>query len=499
VTIPLVLPILLPFAFAASSLIAWKSRRSQRILALIGGIAYLTVAILLLYSIYDGGIRVEQMGAWPAPFGITLVADLLSAIMVVMTGLMGLAGIIYSLGSVSAAHESHGYSPLFHVLLMGVNGACLTGDLFNLYVWFMASFALLALGGEKFQLEGALKYFTINLLSSLLFLTALGLLYGVVGTLNMADLAVKLDQVTDPGFIATLSIMFFVAFGIKAAIFPLFFWLPASYHTPPVAVSAVFAALLTKVGVYSLIRVFSLVFVQHVALTHTLILIVAGLTMLTGVLGAASQKEFRRILSFHIISQIGYMLMGLGLYTHLALTGTIFYIIHHIIVKANLFFISGIVNRLGGSFELSKLGGIYKRYPLVGILFLVPALSLAGLPPLSGFFGKLFLIKAGLDVESYAIVVTALVVSFFTLYSMTKIWTHAFWAETDRGELNAASVAEAPGRVGFAAMLAPAVLLALLTLCIGFGAGWVLELADAAAEQLLDRTGYIQAVMGGGA
>ena len=218
----------------------------------------------------------------------------------------------------------------------------------------------------------------------------------MAGTLNMADLARKLAHVEQPGVITVISMLFLVAFGVKAAVFPLFFWLPASYHTPPAAVSAIFAGLLTKVGVYALIRVFTLIFVQDTGYTHTLILIIAGLTMLTGVLGAVAQNEFRRILSFHIISQIGYMIMGLGLFSSLALAGSVFFIAHNIIAKTNLFLISGLAYRLRGTYDLHALGGLYAAYPVVALLFLIPALSLAGLPPLSGFAAKLILVRAGL-------------------------------------------------------------------------------------------------------
>jgi multicomponent Na+:H+ antiporter subunit D len=373
----------------------------------------------------------RRWAAGRAPFGITLVADLLSAIMVVLAGLMGLAVAVYSLASIDQQREAFGYYPLLHILLMGVCGAFLTGDIFNLYVWFevmlIASFVLLALGSERPQIEGAIKYVTLNLMSSAIFLAAVGILYGVVGTLNMADLAVKLPTVTPPGLVTTLAMLFLVAFGVKAAVFPLFFWLPASYHTPPVAVSAIFAGLLTKVGVYAMIRVFTLLFVQNVGYTHTLILVMAGLTMLTGVLGAVAQNEFRRILSFHIVSQIGYMIMGLGLCTRLALAGSVFYIVHHIIMKTNLFLVSGVAYRLRGTFELKDLGGLYQAHPLLALLFLIPALSLAGMPPLSGFFAKLVLLQAGLEMGQYVIVAVALAVGLLTLVSMTKIWAEAFW------------------------------------------------------------------------
>lgn len=510
----LVLPLVIPLVVAAISLTTSTRLRLQRWLAVGGTSALLAAGLALLIVLWRGHrICVMQVGAWPAPYGITLVADLFSAIMVVLAGLMGLAVAIYSLSSLDQSRESFGYYPLLQWLLMGVCGAFLTGDIFNLYVWFevmlMASFVLLALGGEPAQLRGAIKYVTLNLISSAFFLAAVGILYGVVGTLNMADLAEKFDSnPAHAGLATTLGMLFLIAFGIKAALFPLFFWLPASYHTPPVAVSAIFAGLLTKVGVYALIRVFTLLFVQDQAFTHGLLLALAGLTMVTGVLGAAALSEFRRILSFHIISQIGYMVMGLGLFglapspsvKVLALSGSIFYIIHHIVVKTNLFLVSGVAERLRGSFELKLLGGLYKDHPLLSLLFLIPALSLAGMPPLSGFFAKLALVRAGLQSEQYFIVTIALLVSLLTLFSMTKIWAEAFWKPShDPAALTNGSKAgqSAKDLHSMRGLLLPIGMLAFFTVVIGLAAEPIFELATRAAEQLSKRELYLNALQGG--
>lgn len=493
----LVLPIVLPLLTATVSLLAWRWRRLQRALSVMGTAGLLGIGLLLLRAVWRHGIQADQMGGWPAPFGITLVADLFGAIMVVLAGLMGLTVALYSLASMDPQREAFGYYPLLHILLMGVCGAFLTGDIFNLYVWFevmlISSFVLLALGSERPQIEGAIKYVTLNLMSSALFLAAVGILYGVMGTLNMADLAVRLHDGAPPGLVTALAMLFLVAFGVKAAVFPLFFWLPASYHTPPVAVSAIFAALLTKVGVYALIRVFTLLFVHNVAYTHTIILVIAGLTMVTGVLGAVAQYECRRLLSFHIISQIGYMIMGLGLFTRLALAGAVYYIAHNIIAKTNLFLISGVAYRLRGTYELKDLGGLYHAHPLLALLFLIPALSLAGMPPLSGFFGKLALVQAGLEVEQYLIVATALVVGMLTLFSMTKIWAEAFW-KPDAVTRTSPSPAAAPP---LGALLLPIAMLATLTVLMGLLAGPLFVLSLTAADQLLSPQEYIRAVLGG--
>jgi len=495
----ILLPILIPFTTAILSVMAWQDARRQRVISLIGSMGLMAAAVGLFTAVYTRQTPlVMQMGNWAAPFGITLVADLFSAVMVMLAGLMGMTVAVYALTDISERREELGYYPLYHILLMGICGSFLTGDIFNLYVWFevmlIASFVLLALGGDKNQLEGAIKYMTLNLLASAAFLAAVGILYGLTGTLNMAALRAGLTDAPS-GLVITLSMFFLVAFGIKAALFPLFGWLPAAYHTPPTAVSAIFAGLLTKVGVYSLIRIFTLLFVQDISFTHTRVLLVlSGLTMVTGVFGAASQKEFRRILSFHSVSQIGYMIMGLALYTPLALAGALLYIVHHSIVKTNLFLISGVVNRFSGSFQLKKLGGLYRTQPVLAALFLLPALSLSGIPPLSGFWAKFMLVRAGLETEQYVIVAVSLFVSLLTLYSMTKIWNEAFW----KAQPEAYQVESDVPRQDWLLRSLPVAVLVACTILIGLFAEPLFQLSMTVAKQLLDPSMYVAAVLQGG-
>jgi multicomponent Na+:H+ antiporter subunit D len=502
----LVLPLLIPLAGATVSIPLWRWPALQKVLSIAGSLALLAVAVVLLESVRRNGIQATQLGAWPAPFGITLVADLFTAIMVLIASIMALAVSVYSLAGIDATRTRFGYFPLLSFLVMGVCGAFLTGDLFNLYVWFevllISSFVLMALGGERHQMEGAIKYVTLNLISSVMFLSAVGILYGMAGTLNMADLAVKLHTAEQPGLVTAVAMLFLAAFGIKAAVFPLFFWLPSSYHTPPVAVSAIFAALLTKVGVYSLVRVFTLLFVDDVGYTHTLLLMVAGVTMVTGVLGAVAQYDFRRLLSFHIVSQIGYLIMGLGLFSPLALAGTVFFMVHVILAKSALFLVSGITFRMQGTHYLKDMGGLYRTHPGLALMFLAPALSLAGIPPLSGFFAKLALVRGGLELGSYAIVAAALAVSILTLFSMIKIWTEAFWKERPPQTPPAPQSPEdlpapVPGLGSAPALLiVPTAVVGGLTVLLGIGAGPVFDLALEAARQLLDPAEYIFAVLG---
>ena len=497
----LVLPIAIPLVTATLALLFRNYASLQRWIGVTGMAVLLGAVIVLFRDVYVDGIQVLQLGNWAAPFGITLVADLLTMLMLGISAVMGLIIAVYSIYDIDKERERFGYYPLLHILLMGVNGSFITGDIFNLYVWFevmlIASFILLALGNSKNQLQGALKYVFINLFSSLIFLFGVALLYGMTGTLNMADLAVRLPQVENVGLVTTVAMIFMISFGIKAAVFPMFFWLPASYHTPPVAISAIFGGLLTKVGVYALIRVFTLLFTQDVGYTHTILLWVAGFTMVTGVLGAASHYEFRKILSFHIVSQIGYMIMGLAFNTALGLMGAIFYVLHNILAKTNLFLISGIAQRLMGTFELKQMGGLYKHYPFLAVLFLISAFALAGFPPLSGFWAKLSLVKAGLSLELYVITGTAILVGLLTLFSMTKIWMSAFW-----GTVPEQGVPEHFGKMPlFGAgklyiLVIPVMVVAGLIILVGLYVQPLLEVCLAAAEQLLNPSTYIEAVLG---
>ncbi len=494
----LILPLLIPFVVAVVTLLLWERPAVQKWINLTGMIGILAVTVALLRRVGAEGIQSSGMGGWPPPFGIMLVADHLSVIMLIVSAIIGVAVSVYAIPNVDAKRVNFGFYPFMNLLMVGINGAFLTGDLFNLYVWFevmlISSFVLIVLGNTEEQLAGGIKYVVINLVSSLLFLTGIGMIYGLAGTLNMAELAVVLPNVEQPGLVTIVAMLFVVSFGIKAALFPLFFWLPASYHTPPAAISAFFAGLLTKVGVYALIRVFTLLFTQNVGFTHDLLLWIAGFTMVSGVLGAAIQTDFRKILSFHIVSQIGYMIMGLALFTPLALIGAVFYIVHHIIVKANLFLVSGAANHLQGTFSLKKLKGLYAAHPVLAVLFVIPAFSLAGFPPLSGFWAKLVLAKAGIEIGAYWIVGVAVAVGLFTMYSMSKVWVNAFLPGTEADEAATRESASTPS--GLRLMYLPIGALAAVTLMISVFAGPVYDLAERSATELMDSTAYVEAVTG---
>ncbi|MEM7628389.1 MAG: proton-conducting transporter membrane subunit [Planctomycetota bacterium] len=502
------LAILIPMLGAALCVVAWGHIRTQHAIGIASALGLCAVAATLIYRTSVDGTQVVAMGGWATPYGIALVADRFSAIMVSLAAIVGLAVAIYSVGATDRQRASYGHVPLVLAMIAAVCGAFLSGDLFNLYVWFelmlLSSFVLLTLGGERPQLEGAIKYVALNLFSSIVFLATTGVIYATVGTLNMAHLAERLDALENPMLATSLGAPLLVAFGIKAAVFPFFFWLPASYHTPPPVVSALFAGLLTKVGVYSLIRATTLLFDQEQVYVGHAMLVVAALTMVTGVFGAVTQNDMRRILSFHIVSQIGYMLMGLGVAltlaetpgaedaAALAMVGSVFYIMHHIVVKTNLFLIAGAVIRVRGTSDLKSLGGIVSTHPFLSILFLISSLSLAGIPILSGFWAKLVLVRAGLEAGAFWIVGVSLAVSLLTLFSMMKIWTRGFWGAAPE---QASPADEQAGGSGLAMVYLPIVGLALITLAIGFGAPAIYDVAVAAAADLLDPEVYIRAVL----
>ncbi len=488
----LVLPILVPLSTAAVLMLAPPRPAPQRWISLTGSVLLLASAILVFLRVNDGGIQVLQVSGWPAPFGITLVVDLLAAILVVAVGVVGTAVAAVAFSGVDPQREAFGYHPLVQILLMGVAGAFLTGDLFNLYVWFevmlVASFVLMALNRTRAQMDAAFKYVTINLIASSIFLTALGLLYGLTGTLNMAELARVWPTTGTPGVHTVLAVLFLLAFSIKAGLFPLFFWLPASYHTPPAAVGALFAGLLTKVGVYALIRVFTLLFHGESPAIFTLLLAMSAATMVIGLVAALNERDFRRVLSFNLVGHIGYTTASLSLLTPAALAGAIFYVIHHIVVITNLYLIGGVMLRLRRTTDMAGLGGLYRQQPVLAALAMVPLFSLAGVPPLSGFLGKLAILQGTFAAGAHWVGGLVLVVGLLTLLSMARTWSDGFWRPA--GEAHDLASPGAPLLTAIAA-------LSLITLAMTFGAEPLFELTSRGARQLLQRDEYMRAVLGG--
>ncbi|MFO7592306.1 MAG: Na+/H+ antiporter subunit D [Acidimicrobiia bacterium] len=482
-----------PLLGAAVALLARRRRDVQRAVAVTTFALALVGSVVLLVEVDGHGPLATQVGDLPAPFGITLVADLFTAIMLVVSSAMLLCVLVYAIGQRGTDTESTIFHPVYLILGTGIFLAFLAGDLFDLFVAFevmlTASYVLITLGATREQVRSGMTYAVISLFASMLFLIAVGLVYAATGTVNLADLAEKISTVPS-GLRTAFALLFLVVFGIKAAIFPLFFWLPDSYPTAPTPITAIFAALLTKVGVYAMIRVETLVFLPDFGGPSTLLLTIAGLTMLVGVLGAIAQNDIKRILSFHIVSQIGYMVLGLALFTVAGVAAAIFYIVHHIVVKTALFLSGGLVEHATGTGALDRLSGLARSSPLLALLFLLPALSLAGIPPFSGFVGKLALADAGFAADRFVVVGVSLLVSLLTLFSMTKIWSGVFWGEVEPKPPVGATRLRTPRL-----MTATTAVVVAMSLAIAVSARPIYDLSRRAAADLLEPTAYVREVL----
>ena len=395
------LAVLIPFLGAALNFVIVHRNRLQRTVT-VGAMALtLVLDAVMLADVWNQGPQAVHLGGWAAPYGIVMVVDQLSALMLVVSVVVSLAVLVYAVSEGVAGGDDEGpisiFYPTFLLLVAGVSNAFLAGDLFNLYVGFeillTASYVLLTMGGTAQRIRAGVTYVVVSVISSILFLITLGMIYGATGTVNMADLSVKLADLPQ-GTQLQLHLMLLIAFGVKAAVFPLSFWLPDSYPTASAPVTAVFAGLLTKVGVYSIIRTETLLFPDRQI--NGLLMWVALLTMLVGILGALAQIDIKRMLSFTLISHIGYMIFGIAVGTPQALAAVVYYIAHHIVIQTSLFLVAGLIERRGGSTNVDRLAGMLRISPLLGVLYLIPALNLGGIPPFSGFLGKVGLLEAGI-------------------------------------------------------------------------------------------------------
>lgn len=488
----LAIPILLPFLGAATSLMLARYRRIPGIISVTVLTVVLAVAVVLVFLASDSPV-VLDVGGWAAPVGITLVADQLSALMLMVSVLVTLCVLIYSQSqelSESTEAPVAIFHPTFLILSAGVSNVFVTGDLFNMYVGFeillVSSFVLITLGSTRERIRSGTVYVIVSLISSAIFLIALALVYAATGTVNIAQLAIRMPQI-DPGVAMTIQMMLLVGFGVKAAVFPLSAWLPDSYPTAPASVTAVFAGLLTKVGVYAIIRTQTLLF-GHNGIDSVL-LVVGLLTMVIGILGAVAQDDLKRLLSFTLISHIGFVIWGVGLDTVPGLTAAIFYTAQHIIVQTALFLVAGLIEYARGATSLTHLGGLLKASPLIAALYLIPALNLAGIPPMSGFLGKVGLLSASVESGTplgWTLLAGGLVTSLITLYAVIKVWNMAFWQDAAE-ELSM----NTPPRLMRGATAA----LVIISLLITVFAAPIRGFASRGAVALTERTAYIEAVL----
>lgn len=489
--IPVVLPLL-----GAGILLAFPAKRFRHLQAFsaIGVLVIvLAAAIALLIGSLDGPVMLD-MGGWAAPVGISLVADRLSTLMLVTSVTVTLVVLIYSMFQGAADGDKGApsaiYFPAFLILSAGVSNAFLSGDLFNIYVGFeillAASFVLITLGGTAERMRTGSVYVIVSVLSSMLFLVSIGLIYASTGTVNLAQLAYRLPEI-DPGMRLVLQVMLLIGFAIKAAIFPLSAWLPDSYPTASAPVTAVFAGLLTKVGIYAIIRTQTLLFPGG-----QLDDILAGFAiaaMLVGILGAVAQQDVKRLLSFTLVSHMGYMVWGIAVNSESSLASTIFYAVHHITVQTALFLVVGLMERRGGTTSLAKLGSLGAAVPLISALYFIPALNLAGVPPLSGFIGKFGLMQAsaarGTPID-WALIAAGIITSILTLYAVIRVWNMAFWQQAPKP----LPESDCPrGMVGTAAVLVG------LSLMLTVIANPLRDFTDKAGQELRARAPYVAAVL----
>jgi multicomponent Na+:H+ antiporter subunit D len=477
-----VAPVLVPLGTAVLAALALRRPTLQAGISSAGIVLFLLCAIALVAGADADAPARASFGGWAAPYGIEFHIDRTGAALVLITALMGAASLLFLASDADTGGARHPLLlPLMHGVLAGVGGSFATADLFNLYVWFevmlICALGLFAIGGRADQLDATFKYMTLNLFGTLLLLMAVGAVYASTGHLNYGALAQAAPAL--PAALAVVVLAALVlAFLVKAGAFPLFAWLPASYHTLPAPVLALFAGLLTKVGVYAVLRVLGDVFAPAPALLYEALGWIAAATMLFGVLGAAYHWDMRRILAFHIVSQIGYILLGIALASEAGNAATLFYTVHHIVVKANLFLIAAMVWRLTGSYDLRRIGGLYAHKPLLALLFVVPALSLVGIPPLSGFWAKLLILQETFAQGRVTWAVVALLVSVLTLYSMMKIWMEAFWKPHPAADW------QLPAHTRLAPAWAATVGLAAVTLFISLNPQPLVAYAQAAARTL---------------
>ena len=514
------LPVILPAVAAALALLAARRPRTQRIIALTTLLVLGVLAASMIIVVDMEGIQTVQLGGWDAPVGITLVADRLSTVMLTVSSVVLFCVMWYA---ISQGVRDGGkdepvavFLPTYMLLSMGVNMSFLAGDLFNLYVGFevflVASYVLLTLGASPSRVRAGVSYVMVSMVSSMVFLFALAGVYAAVGTMNLAQIGMRMEDVPT-GARAAIFGTLLVAFGIKAAVFPLDAWLPDSYPTAPSLVTAVFAGLLTKVGVYSIIRMRSVVFTD--GSLDGLLMWVALATMIVGILGAMAQNDIKRLLSFTLVSHIGYMIFGIALGSAQGLSGAIFYAVHHILVQTALFLVVGLIERQAGTSSLRRLGSLAYTAPVIALLYFIPAVNLGGIPPFSGFLGKIILLEAGANVGgfmSWLLIGGAVGTSLLTLYVMVLVWSKGFWRDrSDAPEGNVAMARPAPlaevtdevefverddgGRMPVGMVASTATLIAA-SLAVTVLAGPIAGVTGRAAESAQDISIYRTAVLG---
>src|SRR5690625_2188280 len=484
-----ILPIIIPLFAAIILAFTTKKVKLSRTLAKIFTIINLAFIGYITYEVFTKGSIILETGSWKAPFGIIFVADIFSIVIVLTSSILTTAIIFFATRTVSENKEKHYFYALVFFLISGVSGAFLTGDLFNLFVFFevllMASYGLIVLGGEKKQLRESFKYLLFNLFSSVIFVTTVAFLYAVVGTVNMAHIAERVQEINQQGIFTTIGIVLFFVFESMAAFFPIYFWMPKSYTVPNPIVSSLFGALLTNVVIYAILRVYTLIFVGKQDITGPFFITIAMLTMIFGVIGALSTNDIKLLVAYNVIPSIGFVLLGIGLFNESGLSGSVYYLLHDMIVKATLFLIVGVVVYVAGTANLNKMQGLIHHYPALGWMVFLSAFVLAGIPPFSGFIGKLLLLRGAAENGEILVIIISLLMSLLILYSVMKIFIRGFWGEKDT----------AHKRKSLKGMIGPVSFLLAISIFLGVGAEFVYPYINDVGNYLLDPDQYIYTVL----
>lgn len=487
----IVLPLIIPIITGVLLVFLRDYLRLQRIISFITVLFVAGLSFVLLEQVQQNGIIRLDFSGWLPPFGILFVADSFALLLVATSAIAMLACLLYAFATIGERYERMFFYPFMLFLLAGVNGSFLTGDIFNLFVCFevmlLASYVLVAIGGERVQLRESIKYVLINVVASWMFLVALAFLYGTVKTLNMAHIAQRVAEAGQDPMLTTVSIVFLVVFALKAGLL-LFFWLPGSYSVPPTAVQAIFAALLTKVGIYALIRTFTLMFPHNPDVTHTILGVMAGLTIILGCMGAFAGKDVRTIASYNVIIGVGFILIGLAVGNEYGYTGAVYYLMHDILAKALLFLLVGMMMYLTGEIVVKNMNGLIRNYPLFGWIYFIVMIALAGIPPLSGFIGKVLIGQGAIEGGNYVLLALGFASSVIVLYSLLRIFLASFFGETSISDEDKVEIPRYA--------MGSFVLLAVAIVALGFGAEWLAPYVENAAETLANPSIYIEAILG---
>lgn len=486
-----VLPMIIPIITAICLVFLNDYTRLQRTISLITVVVVAIISTIMLVEVQANGIMRLDFSGWLPPFGILFVADSFAVLLVVMASIVTALCLLYAFVSLGEDYEKMYVYPFMLFLLAGVNGSFLTGDIFNLFVCFevmlLASYVLVALGGKKYQLREAFKYVVINIVASWLFLVALAYLYGTLKTLNMAHIAQRVAEVGQDPILTTVSILLMMVFALKAGLL-LFFWLPGSYSAPPTAIQALFAALLTKVGIYALFRTFTLMFPLNQDVTHTIIGVLAGLTIILGCMGAFAGRDVMQIAVYNVIIGVGFILIGLASGTEAGYAGAVYYLLHDMIAKALLFFLVGTMIYVTGEKVVKNMNGLIRNYPLFGWLFFIMMLALAGIPPLSGFLGKVLIGQGAIENGNYVLLMIGFGSSIIVLYSLLRIFLASFFGETS---ISAEDKIPIPSKM-YAAFIGSAVII----IGLGIGAEYLAPFVTDAAYIMANPSIYIEAILG---